>query len=206
MSAGDWPQIRGPERSGVVVSDGLLETWSEDQPRIVWRRDLGAGYSSVTAVGDRLYTLDADDTQEHALCLDAGTGETIWKVEIGPFVQVELGDGGPRSTPTVVDGVVYAASSQARLFALKATDGSLIWEQDLTTFGPVPRFGYAVSPLIDGDLVIVEVGKPEADPGLAAFDRKTGKLQRALEPGGDQFGDSPVVRGGNAGIAREDPA
>jgi outer membrane protein assembly factor BamB len=173
----DWPQYRGPGRDGIAREGGLLESWAGGQPTVVWRRSIGTGYSAVSAVSDRLYTLDADEQREHALCLNAPSGETLWQVELGEFVQAELGDGGPRSTPTVVDGVVYAVSSQARLVALDAVDGRLLWDRDLTELGPVPRFGYAVSPLVDGGLVIVEVGESEKAPGVTAFDRKTGELR-----------------------------
>jgi outer membrane protein assembly factor BamB len=155
----------------------LREHWEGDEPTVVWRQTIGSGYSSVSVVGDRLYTMDADQEQEHVLCLDATTGETVWRFDAGPFVQAELGDGGPRSTPTIVDGVVYAISYQARVMALDARDGSLIWGKDLTKLGPVPRFGYAVSPLVDGDLVLVELGKKEEGPGVAALDRKTGEIR-----------------------------
>ena len=176
-SAADWPQYRGPERSGTVGQDGLRDHWAEGQPSVVWRQSIGTGYSAVSVVGDRLYTMDADDEQEHVLCLDADTGETVWRLDAGPFVQAELGDGGPRSTPTVAGGVVYAISYQARVMALDATDGSLIWDKDLTDLGPVPRFGYAISPLVDGDLVLIELGKKEEGPGVAALDRKTGEIR-----------------------------
>lgn len=176
LAAADWPQFRGPERLGTVAEPELLAAWSEGQPTVVWHRPIGFGYSAITAVGNRLYTMDADQSQEHVLCLEAETGRTLWKVDVGDFVQAELGDGGPRSTPTVDGGVVFAATSQSRLLALGAEDGGSHWEVDLTEFGPVPRFGYAVSPLVDEGVVIVEVGDAEKSPGIVAFDKKTGEL------------------------------
>lgn len=174
--AADWPQYRGPERNGTVGAGGLRDHWTQGQPAVVWRQPIGSGYSAASVVGDRLYTMDADEEQEHVLCLDVATGETIWRVDAGPFVQAELGDGGPRSTPAVAGGVVYAISYQARVMALDAADGSLIWDKDLTELGPVPRFGYAISPLVDGDLVLIELGKKEAGPGVAALDKRTGEI------------------------------
>ena len=161
---------------GTIEMPGLLESWAEGQPTVVWRQPIGTGYSAVTAVGDRLYTMDADETQEHVLCLDAATGETLWKVDAGEFVQAELGDGGPRSTPTVVDSVVYTTTSQALLLALDANDGKLIWKKDLTEMGPPPRFGYAASALVDGETVILEVGNEDESPGIVALDRETGEV------------------------------
>jgi outer membrane protein assembly factor BamB len=120
--------------------------------------------------------MDADETQEHALCLDAATGETLWKVDAGEFVQAELGDGGPRSTPTVVEGVVYTTTSQALLLALDAEDGTILWKRDLTEMGPSPRFGYAASALVDSETVILEVGDKDKSPGIVALDRETGEV------------------------------
>lgn len=172
--ATDWPQFRGPDRGGTVKEIGLLQSWEEGQPAVLWRQPIGGGYSAVTAVGDQLFTMDADEAQEHVLCLDADTGETLWRVDVGEFVQAELGDGGPRSTPTVVDGVVYTVTFKALLLALDAKDGSILWQRDLTEMGLTPRFGYASSPLIEGDALILEVGDKEKSPGLAAFDRRSG--------------------------------
>jgi outer membrane protein assembly factor BamB len=174
--AADWPQFRGPQRAGTVDEPGLLQAWGAGEPAVVWRRAIGSGYSAVTVVGDRLYTMDADASQEHVLCLDAVTGKTRWQVDAGDFVQAELGDGGPRSTPTVVDDVVYTTTSQATLLALDAGDGRLIWQRDLTEFGPTPRFGYATSALVDDRVVIVEVGDKDRTPGVVALDRATGEL------------------------------
>lgn len=190
--ASDWPQYRGPARAGVVDEPELLAAWSDGGPRELWRRPVGTGYSAVTAAGERLYTMEADGEAEAVLCLDAATGETLWRVVVGNFVQAELRDGGPRSTPAVDGGTVYAASSQAKLVALAAADGSLRWERDLQEWGPVPRFGYAVSPLVDGGLVILEVGKPGEGPGVAAFDQRTGELRWTALDGPAGY-SSPIV-------------
>jgi outer membrane protein assembly factor BamB len=113
-------------------------------------------------------------------------------VPVGPFVEAELGDGGPRSTPAVAGETVVAISSQSRLVALAAADGRRLWERDLTDWGPVPRFGYAMSPLVDGELVIVEVGERGKAPGVVALDRATGEPRwTALE--GPAGYTSPVV-------------
>ncbi len=175
----DWPQFRGSEHLGTSHESGLLDSWDEDQPRIVWRRSVGRGYSGVSAVADRLYTMDADMAHEQVLCLDAATGEMIWSVEVGEYVEAELGDGGPRSTPSVVDGLVFAVSSQSRLVAIDAGSGETVWQRDLTELGPTPRFGYASSPIVDGDLVILEVGDRDTRPGVVAFDRRTGGVRWA---------------------------
>lgn len=175
--AADWPQFRGSARAGIGSEEDLLSAWSEGQPTVVWHRSIGTGYSAVTVIGDRLYTMSADESHEYVLCLDAAKGKTIWKVAAGPFVQAELGDGGPRSTPTVEGGVIYTVTTQARFLALAAKNGSILWDRDLAELGKVPRFGYSVSPLVDGDVVIVEVGDAEKSPGVVALDKDSGETK-----------------------------
>lgn len=190
--AADWPQYRGPSRQGTTTGAGLAAQWPEGGPEIAWRRPIGGGYSGVVGAGDRLFTMEATAEEEALLALDAATGGTLWRVVVGPFVQAELGDGGPRSTPALAGELVIAASSQGRLVAVARGDGKLVWEQDLTAFGPVPRFGYSMSPLVDGDLVIVEAGEREKEPGVLAFDRATGELRWSALQGPTGYA-SPVV-------------
>ncbi len=188
----DWPQYRGPSRLGKIAEPDLARGWPAGGPEVAWRRPIGSGYSSVVGAGDRLYTMEATAEEEAVLALDADTGETVWRVPVGPFVEAELGDGGPRSTPAVNDGSVVAVSSQGRMVALSAGDGELLWEKDLTEWGAVPRFGYSMSPLVDGDLVIVEAGERQKEPGVLAFDRATGELRWSALQGPTGY-TSPVV-------------
>jgi outer membrane protein assembly factor BamB len=171
----DWPWFRGASREGVATSDGLARTWGEKGPKEVWHRSIGGGYSSVTAVGNRLYTMAAEAEGEAVLSIDAQTGETVWSTLLGPSGEA-FPESGPRSTPTVVGDRMYAVTSQGVLAALHVADGSLVWKKDLAEWGPAPRFGYSTSPFVDGDLVIVEGGSEEA-PGVYALDRTSGELE-----------------------------
>ena len=191
-SGADWPQYRGPYRLGKTDEPGLASGWPESGPAVAWRRPIGRGYSGVVGGGGRLFTMEATPEEEAVLALDAATGETVWRVPVGPFVEAELGDGGPRSTPAVASGLVIAVSSQGRLVALAVEDGKLAWEKDLTTWGPLPRFGYSMSPLVDGELVIVEAGERQKEPGVLAFDRATGELRWSALQGPTGY-TSPVV-------------
>jgi len=168
----DWPQYRGPQRQGRTDDEGLLSSWEVGQPAELWRRPIGIGYSAVTVADGRLYTMAASGEDEVVLCLDAESGEVVWTTSVGPSGSSDMEDSGPRSTPTVADGIVYTASSAARLVALSAADGSVVWERELG--GPAPRFGYSVSPLVDGGRVVVEAGADGEHPGVYAFDAKSG--------------------------------
>ncbi len=190
--ASDWSQYRGPDRLGSIPSPELAAGWPASGPAIAWRRPIGGGYSSVVGAGGRLFTMEATPKDEAVLALDPDTGETVWRVSVGPFVEAELGDGGPRSTPAVAGGLVIAVSSQGRLVALSTAGGGLVWQKDLTQWGPVPRFGYSMSPLIDGDLVVVEAGEREQEPGVLAFDLASGELRWSALQGPTGY-TSPVV-------------
>ena len=190
--AADWTQYRGPSRQGTTAARDLAPSWPENGPPVAWRRPIGGGYSSVVGHGGRLFTMEATADEEAVLALDAETGDTVWRVPVGPFVQAELGDGGPRSTPAVAAGRVFAVSSQGRLVALSADDGELVWQHELTDWGPLPRFGYAMSPLVEGDLVVVEAGERQKEPGVLAFDRQTGELRWSALEGPTGYA-SPVV-------------
>jgi outer membrane protein assembly factor BamB len=176
--AADWPQYRGPSRQGTApAAADLLAEWPAGGPGELWRRPLGIGYSAVTAVGDRVFTMATSDGEEVVLALDAATGAEVWRTAIGPSGVSDMDDSGPRATPTVVDGRLFTASSAGLLVALAATDGALIWEQDLMEGGKPPRFGYSVSPLVDSGQVVVEGGASEEDAGVYAFDAATGALR-----------------------------
>ncbi len=188
----DWPQFRGVNRDGVSAETDLPRSWPAEGPRVVWKRAIGEGYSGISVVGDRLYTMDSDGTTEYVLALEAGSGKEIWRVPAGPKLIDGMGNG-PRTTPTLDGGTVYAMGSHGRLLALKAADGATIWEVDLPqAFGAKrPNWGYSGSPLIDGDLLILEVGGKD-NRGVVAFEKATGKVRwGALD--GDPAYSSPVV-------------
>lgn len=194
-AAFDWPQFRGVNRDGVSAETDLPRSWPAEGPRVLWKRSIGEGYSGISVAGDRLYTMDSDGTVEYVLALEAGSGKEVWRVPAGPKLLDSMGNG-PRTTPTLdggIGGTVYAMGSHGRLLALKAADGAKIWEVDLPqAFGAKrPNWGYSGSPLIDGDLLILEVGGTD-NRGVVAFEKATGKVRwGALD--GDAAYSSPVL-------------
>lgn len=191
-AAVDWPQFRGVNRDGVSTETDLPRSWPAEGPRVVWKRAIGEGYSGISVVGDRLYTMDSDGTAEYVLALEAGSGKEVWRVPAGPKLIDSMGNG-PRTTPTLDGGTVYAMGSHGRLLALKAADGAKIWEVDLPQAFAAkrPNWGYSGSPLIDGNLLILEVGGTDGR-GVVAFEKATGKVRwGALD--GDAAYSSPVM-------------
>lgn len=179
----DWPQFRGPERNGISQETGLLDAWPDDGPPEIWRRPLGEGYSAITVVGNRLYTMygaEAEtesegeggegeaEAREFAAAFDRDTGEELWRTDIGAKHDTEFGNG-PRSTPTVAGDTVYVLGSLGSLVALSTSDGAERWRRDLTEdFGAErPYWGFSTSALVDGDLLILEAGGKEGNTLVA---------------------------------------
>jgi outer membrane protein assembly factor BamB len=190
-AAADWPQFRGVHRDGLSAETGLLRVWPEAGPREIWRRSIGQGYSGVAVAGGKLFTMFADGGdggKEYAAALDPGTGQELWKVEVGPRLDTEFGNG-PRATPTVDGESVYVLGGRGTLMALAARDGAKRWSVELTeAFGSkVPTWGFSVSPVAEGGTVILERGGKDGK-SYAGIDAKTGKVLWT-------FGDGPEEPG-----------
>ena len=177
VASSDWPRYRGPTGDARSPETGLLTEWPADGPPELWRAELGDGYSGMAVSGGRLYTLFGSGRDEIALCLDATSGREIWRVRIDSNRRDDQGDG-PRSTPTVDGDHVYVLGARGKLYALDVVTGATRWQVDLPEqFGAlVPRWGVSSSPLVEDDLLIVDVG---GRPGysLVAFDKLSGSVR-----------------------------
>lgn len=174
----DWPQWRGPERTGISAETGLLKSWpSAGSPSEVWRyTELGSGYSGPAVVGNRLFILGTEESKECVVALDASTGHKIWSSPIGPIFQNGYGNG-PRSTPTVDGELIFALGGQSELVCLDRTSGKQRWHVNLRkNLGGehMSGWGYTESPLVDGDRVICTPGGARGT--MAALDKQTGKV------------------------------
>ena len=183
--ADDWPQWRGPTRDDVWHETGLIEKFPSPQLAVQWRAEVSSGYSGPSVSGGRVFVTDrvTEPAQaERVLCFDQKTGEKLWQYQYA--CQYKIGyPAGPRASVSIDSGRAYSLGAMGHLFCLTADKGSVVWQKDLQTEYkiPMPIWGIAASPLIDGDLVIVQVG---GEPGacLVAFDKATGQEKwRALE-------------------------
>ena len=173
--ADDWPQWRGPNRDDICTEKGLLTEWPDGGPPLAWKaHGLGTGFSSLAVAKGKLYTLGDLEGGNHVIALNEKDGSPAWKTKIG-----EAGGHqkypGPRSTPTVDSGQVFALNQHSDLACLDADTGKLIWEKNLVTdFGGEMMSGwkYSESPLVDGDRIVCTPGGK--DGTLVALDRKSG--------------------------------
>jgi outer membrane protein assembly factor BamB len=192
--ASDWPQWRGKNRDNVWHVKGLPDKLPDElTPR--WKKPLGAGYGGVAVTAGRVYVMDRQTKPkeiERVVCLDAESGKQLWSHDYAvSYGKLDYGNG-PRCTPTVHDGKVYALGALGHLSCLDARSGKVLWSHDtVKTFGArVPTWGHACSPLIDGKRVVVQVGGKGGS--LLALDKQNGKeVWRALD---DPPGySSPVI-------------
>jgi outer membrane protein assembly factor BamB len=175
-TAGDWPQFLGPTRDGVSGETGLLWQWPAGGPPRVWEVALGQGWSGPVVSGGRVLIFHRDGDSAVLDCLNQADGARQWRYARPTDYRDQFGfDEGPRATPTVAGGRVFALGANGQLSAVELATGRELWYRDLHGDYKVPQgfFGAAGSPLVEGKLLIVNVGGRGA--GVVAFDTETGK-------------------------------
>ncbi|MEE3373200.1 MAG: SUMF1/EgtB/PvdO family nonheme iron enzyme [Planctomycetota bacterium] len=175
----DWPRWRGSQGNGQWVGAALPDPWPTNGLRRVWRQPLGGGYGGVSVADGRVYVMDrqlASRATERVVCFDAATGHLLWKEEYPSDYGEMAYANGPRTTPTVTDGVVYTLGAAGQVLALDAQRGRRIWARDLLTEdkAPLPVWGFCSSPITWEHLLIIQAGAPQGRC-LLALDRLTGK-------------------------------
>jgi outer membrane protein assembly factor BamB len=167
--AEDWPNWRGPDHNGISRETA----WDADKlkagPIILWRKQIGTGFASVTVSDGRAYALGntakpdgkKDQEQKDILwCLDARTGGEMWKHSCPCLLEPKSHEGGPSATPTIEAGRVYSVSKQGHVFCLDAGNGAVLWQKHLTNdYGVKPHeWGFSGSPIIVDDLIVLDAG------------------------------------------------
>lgn len=216
-TAADWPEFRGPERTGLSKETGLLTQWPKDGPPLVWKAPgVGVGFSSVAVVGDKVFTMGDLKDSSSVFGLDRATGKKLWSAKVG---KTGGNYAGPRCTPTVDGALLYAIGQFGDLVCLETATGKERWRKNLPKdfAGRSGGWNYTESPLVDGPKLVCTPGGKDAT--MVALDKQTGALLwRGGVPGGDTAGYSSMVvaeiggvrqyvqlmAGGVYGIAAED--
>jgi outer membrane protein assembly factor BamB len=147
----EWPRWRGPDRNGIYRETDWYPEALAGGPEVLWHVNIGMGNSNVAIRDGRLYSMGATKEGESVLCLDALTGEEIWRYNYNEPLRY------PQATPTIEGKYIYALSYEGVVLCLKAKNGKLKWKRDLVEdFGALkPDYGYASSPAVEGDLIVI---------------------------------------------------
>ncbi|GDX91443.1 hypothetical protein LBMAG46_14490 [Planctomycetia bacterium] len=215
VSADDWPQWMGPQRDNVWREDGLLEKFPAGGPKVLWSTPVAGGYSGPAVSGGKVCITDyvtADNVKvdnfdrrefsgtERIHCLDEATGKVLWTHEYPVKYSISY-PAGPRCTPVMHEGLVYALGAEGHLFCLSTDSGKVVWSHDLkkeysTT---APLWGYAAHPLIDGDNLLTLAGGEGTH--IVALNRLTGQeVWRSTSSGAQGQGYCPptIINHGGA--------
>ncbi len=181
----DFPQFLGPGRTAAVEDLALADNWQQQPPQQLWSHGAGEGWSGFAAVNGYAVTMEQRGAQEWVTCYQIKTGDLCWKHVLQARHQTFLGGVGPRSTPTIDEGNVYALGATGILRCLQGSSGTLIWQQDLLQLAGTDStadlktvaWGRSASPLLVDDKVVIPLGGPADGPktSLIALDKKTGK-------------------------------
>jgi len=189
VNTGEWPGFRGPQRDGAVRGVHLKTDWSTSPPVELWRRPIGPGWSSFSVHTGRLYTQEQRGNDEIIACHDVSTGKPVWRHSDPARFYESIGGPGPRATPTLSNGRVYALGATGIMNVLDDQTGAVVWSRNAVsdTGAKIPGWGIAGSPLIVNDMVVVAVSG-----SLVAYDLATGK-PRWFGPKGSDSYSSPQL-------------
>ena len=184
--SGDWPWFLGPSHDMRSPETKLLTLWPNEGPPLVWEIKRGTGYASPSIVGERLVYLHRMNEEEIVECLKADSGERFWQFKYPTTYRDTYGyNDGPRASPVIEGNHVYTYGAQGKLHCLELTTGRVIWKRDINGEFAVPQdfFGTATTPLLSGNLLIINVGAPKG-PCVAAFNKDDGKLVWSADANG----------------------
>ena len=195
--AQDWSQWRGPSRDGQLSATAVPKAWPTSVKE-AWRVAVGEGYSSPVVSGRRVFVHSRRDPEEVVTAVDLDTGKVLWEQKYqAPFAKNQYAvrmAKGPNSTPLVVKDLVYSLGVTGVLSAWRVNDGSLAWRKDYSASVDTSKLfcGTAMSPLLDGGSIIVQVGSDVHGGRIMALDPVTGNERWTWKGPGPGYA-SPIV-------------
>jgi len=193
LSAQDWPQYLGPSRNSMSPQKGILRTWPQQGPEVLWTAEIGIGYGRPVVKDGKAYLLDRDDKVGDKLrCFDLTTGKELWNFAYDAPGSVMFP--GSRSVPAIDGNRIYTSGPYGNLYCVDINTHKAIWNTNLWTDfggGEIPKWAISQCPLVYGDLVIVASQAPQA--GVVAYDKLTGKVKWSTPSIGPTGYVSPAI-------------
>ena len=177
VMAEDWPQFLGPRRDGSYVGE-ISATWPKEGPKQVWKKDVGIGFAGPVVSQGKVFIFHREGDEEKLDCLDANSGNKVWSSGYAATYRDGFGmEAGPRATPAVANGRVFTYGPDGIISAYGVRTGTMLWRIDAKKEFASQKgfFGRASSPLVVGDLALLNVGGTGA--GIVALDVANGKLR-----------------------------
>jgi len=192
LSAGEttaWPCFRGPNHDGTIAAPGAL---AGAAPKVLWKAKTSFGFSGVTVVDGLAWTISNLVNVDTVWCFDAVTGKEVWKHSYPCRLSPKYYEGGPSATPSWQDGVLYTLSKDGDLHAFDARTGAVRWMKQVAdeVKATRPDWGFSGSPLVLGDLLLLNVGEFGC-----AIERATGAVRWKSGPKAAGYA-TPVSGGG----------
>jgi outer membrane protein assembly factor BamB len=216
LATAEWPGFRGADRMGRTKAPKLATDWTAHPPKLLWKKAVGAGWSSFAVAGPYAFTEEQRGPYEVVVCYEVATGTEVWTQQREARFEEPMGGPGPRATPALADGAVFTASATGLVQRLKAGTGEVVWQQDFKTLAgrEPPMWGFSSSPLVTHSLVIVFAGGA-GDKGVMAFDAATGQPRWSVACGPESYsspqlskilGEETLLMLTNDGLLLLDPA
>ncbi len=177
--AQDWPQFLGPTRNGVYAGTNLSEAWPKDGPTLVWKRAVGNGFAGPAVASGKLILFHRESDEEVVEALNAKSSKQLWRYAYPTrYVDDFRFDPGPRGVPAISQGKVFTLGAEGSIRCVDFETGKEIWKTSSKDDYRADKgyFGFACSPLVAGDVVLLNIGG-KGGAGIVALDITNGRLR-----------------------------